>query len=126
MSSYAQNIRSSADPGGQLGKRAGWPPEQEAARRRGVLQTAATCLLTCNDAVNTLTSPRIRQAIRIGMLRAIHLDVSDVIHRHAVTELRRHEAAHRPPGAVLSTRVPVEILMRRSARERAVATLPGP
>ncbi len=33
-----------------------------------ILQTAAKCLLTCNDAVNTLTSPRIRRAIRIGML----------------------------------------------------------
>jgi len=32
------------------------------------LQTAATCLLTCNDAVTTLTSPRIHRPIRIGML----------------------------------------------------------
>ena len=32
------------------------------------LQTAVKCLLTCNDVMNTLTSPRIRRAIRIGML----------------------------------------------------------
>jgi hypothetical protein len=31
-------------------------------------------------------------------------DVLDVIHRRAVTELRRREPGHRPPGAVPGTK----------------------